>query len=79
MVQRGIIAAVSEPTEWISSPVVVLKPNGKCISIQSLLKSFKEKPLSFTNYLLMIYYLNCLGHKSLLWLTIRMELTCAFR
>lgn len=57
MVQRGIIAAVSEPTdlEWISSPVVVLKPNGKCISIQSLLKSFKEKPLSFTNYLLMIY------------------------
>lgn len=35
LVQRGIIAAVSEPTEWISSTVVVLKPNGKLRMSQS--------------------------------------------
>ena len=29
LVERGIIAKVSEPTDWISSPVVVMKPNGK--------------------------------------------------
>ena len=28
LVQKGIIAAVSEPTEWTSS-TVVMKPNGK--------------------------------------------------
>ena len=29
LVERGIIAKVSEPTDWISSTVVVMKPNGK--------------------------------------------------
>ena len=52
LVERGIIAAVSEPTEWISSTVVVLKPNGKLRVSRSEApkQSFKEKPLSFANY-----------------------------
>ena len=29
LVEKGIIARVSEPTDWISSTVVVMKPNGK--------------------------------------------------
>ena len=45
MVQRGIIAAVSEPTEWISSTVVVLKPNDKCVSIQSPLKKLYRETI----------------------------------
>ena len=45
LVQRGIIAAVSEPTEWISSTVVVLKPNGKlrvCLDPKPLNKALKR-------------------------------------
>ena len=46
LVQRGIIAAVSEPTEWILSTVVVLKPNGKlrgvCLDPKPLNKALKR-------------------------------------
>ena len=45
LVQRGIIAAVSEPTEWISSTVVVFKPNGKlrvCLDPKPLNKALKR-------------------------------------
>ena len=34
LVERGIIAKVSEPTDWISSTVVVMKPNGKILQIK---------------------------------------------
>jgi len=45
LVKRGIIAAVSEPTEWISSTVAVLKSNGKlraCLDPKPLNKALKR-------------------------------------
>ena len=46
MVQDGFITAVSEPTEWISSTVVLMKPNGKlrfCLNPKPLNKALKRK------------------------------------
>ena len=45
LAERGIIAKVSEPTDWISSPVVVMKPNGKirlCLEPRPLNKPLKR-------------------------------------
>jgi len=45
LVKRGIIAVLSQPTEWISSTVVVLKPNGKlrvCLDPKPLNKALKR-------------------------------------
>jgi len=45
LVEGGIIAKVSEPTEWISSTVVVMKPNGKirlCLDPRPLNKALKR-------------------------------------
>ena len=45
LVERGIIAKVSEPTDWISSTVVVMKPNGKirlCLDPRPLNKALKR-------------------------------------
>jgi len=64
LVKRGIIAAVSEPTEcmWISSTVVVLKPNGKlrvCLYPKPLNKALKRNryPLPPIEDLLLELYL----------------------
>lgn len=45
LVERGIIAKGSEPTDWISSTVVVMKPNGKirlCLDPRALNKALKR-------------------------------------
>lgn len=45
LVEKGIIARVSEPTDWISSTVVVMKPNGKihlCLDPRPLNKVLKR-------------------------------------
>ena len=45
LVERGIIAAVAEPTDWISATVVVMKPNGKvrlCLDPKPLNKALKR-------------------------------------
>ena len=45
LVEGGIIAKVSEPTDWISSTVVVMKPNGKirlCLDPRPLNKASKR-------------------------------------
>ena len=45
LVKRGIIAKVSEPTDWVSSTVVVKKPNGKirlCLDPKPLNKALKR-------------------------------------
>ena len=45
LVEKGIIVRVSEPTDWISSTVVVMKPNGKirlCLDPRPLNKALKR-------------------------------------
>ena len=45
LVEIVIIAKVSDPTEWISSTVVVMKPNGKirlCLDPRPLNKALKR-------------------------------------
>ena len=45
LVEKGIIAKVSEPTDWISSTAVVMKPNGKirlCLDPRPLNKALKR-------------------------------------
>ena len=57
LVERGIIATVSEPTDWISATVVVMKPNGKvrlCLDPKPLNKALKRNhyPMPIIDYLL---------------------------
>ena len=57
LVERGVIAKVSEPTDWISSTVVVMKPNGKirlCLDLRSLNKALNRNhyPMPVINDLL---------------------------
>ena len=45
LIEKSIIARVSEPTNWISSTVVVMKPNGKirlCLDPRPLNKALKR-------------------------------------
>lgn len=51
LVERGIIAKDSEPTDWISSTVVVMKPNGKirlCLDPRPLNKALKRNHYPMT-------------------------------
>ena len=46
MIQEGVISPVTEPTEWCSGIVPVLKPNGKvciCVDLVQLNKSVKRE------------------------------------
>ena len=57
LVERGIKATVSQPTDWISATVVVMKPNGKvrlCLDPKPLNKALKRNhyPMPIIDYLL---------------------------
>ena len=52
MVKMGVIAKVTEPTEWISSMVIVVKPLGKlqvCLNPRNLNQSVQREHFPMNN------------------------------